>query len=156
MGTGRKSTDIEVEERIIFLLSLMSKGIKTHSNLFPFFSDKYPDLTERQFRYDLQKAHERIKEHLTEDAELLTSDLLRHLWELYNKAHKENDIRECRNIIKQISELTGANAAAKVELSGKDGQPIIFKEVIYDPEKENGKESTTDYEAGRSDSLPTG
>ena len=118
MGIGRKSTDIQVEERIIFILDLMSKGIKSFSDLFRFFSDEYPDLTERQFQYDLQKAKDRIKEHLTEDVELLTSDLLRHLWELYNKAHKEKDFRECRNIIKQIAELTGANAAMKVEHSG--------------------------------------
>lgn len=142
MGTGRKSTDIEVEERIIFILDLMSKGIKSFSDLFRFFSEEYPDLTERQFQYDLRKAKERVKEHLVEDVELLTSDLLRHLWELYNKAHKENDVRECRNILKQIAELTGANAAAKVELSGKDGQPIIFKEVVFDPQKDGKGDKT--------------
>lgn len=142
MGTGRKYSEKEIEDRILFILDLMSKGIKATSDLFRFFSDEYPDLTKRQFEYDLRNAKERVKEHLVQDVELLTSDLLRHLWELYNKAHKENDVRECRNILKQIAELTGANAAAKVELSGKDGQPIIFKEVVFDPEKDGKGDKT--------------
>lgn len=113
---GRKHSNLEKEERILFLLDCSSKGIKGTSDLFRFFSSKYPDLTKRQFQYDLKDAKDRIREYHSEDVDFLIVDLVKHLWELYNKSLKIQDYRECRAVIKTISEITGASAAHRIEI----------------------------------------
>lgn len=115
MGKGRKYSEIEIEERILFILECSSKGVKGTSDLFRFFSENWPDLTRRQFEYDLKKAKDRIKEYHADDVDFMISDLTKHLWELYNKSMKIQDYRECRAIIKTISEITGATAATKID-----------------------------------------
>lgn len=92
-----------------------SKGIKGTSDLLRFFSEKYPKISKRQFEYDLKDARDRIKEYAVSDIEEYTSELLKHLWELYNKSLKIQDYRECRAVIKEIADITGAKAATKID-----------------------------------------
>lgn len=104
---GRKYSDMEKEERILFLLELRSKGVKSTKDLFRYFSEKYPDLTKRQFEYDLQEAKENIKEYFEKDVEFEVSEIAKHLWELYSKSFRLQDYRECRALLREISELKG-------------------------------------------------
>lgn len=128
---GRKKNAIEVEERVTFLLDLISKGVVGTSDLFHFFSEKHPDLTKRQFEYDLRKAKEKIKEYITAEQEDITADLIKRLYELYNKSLKIQDYRECRSIVKTIAEITGVEAAKKIDHSTK-GEPITPTIIIGD------------------------
>jgi hypothetical protein len=129
-GQGRKSSEIEYQERVAFLLECMSKGVKGTSDLFRFFSEKWPGLTKRQFEYDLAAAKETILEYHAEDIEFLINDLTRHLWELYNKSLKIQDYRECRSIIKTIAEVTGALASKKIDVTS-GGNPIQVTPISF-------------------------
>lgn len=127
---GRKNTAIEVEERIHFIVYCRSKGMKSRGDLLRAFSDKYPDLTERQFDYDYQKARERIREYFESDMDFQRVELTKHLWELYSKSLKLQDYRECRNIIREISELQGLKVN-KTDLTsnGKEVPTLTFVPV---------------------------
>lgn len=120
---GRKYSETEVEERILFILGLRSKGVKATSDLFRFFSEKYPDLTKRQFEYDLKKAREKITEYFETEAEFEIAEIVKHYWELYNKSLKLQDYRECRNILQEITKIKGL-VVKKVEHSGNIDIPI--------------------------------
>lgn len=114
---GRKSSNMERQERILFLLELRSKGVKATSDLFRYFSEKYPDLTKRQFEYDLREAKEKIKEYFEEDVNFEIAEIVKHYWELYSKSLRLQDYRECRVILKQLAEIKGLTTQ-KVEHSG--------------------------------------
>lgn len=114
---GRKHSDLEREERILFLLELRSKGVKATSDLFQFFSGKYPGLTKRQFEYDLAEAKEQIREYYEKDVEFEVSEIAKHLWELYSKSFRLQDYRECRALLREIADLKGLKVQ-KVEHSG--------------------------------------
>lgn len=145
---GRKKSSIEVEERVLFILDLLSKGIKGTSDIFRFFSDEYPELTKRQFEYDLKKAKDRIKEYFYEEIDDLRNELSKHLWELYNKNLKIQDYRECRNIIKTISELTGADAPKQIDHTTKGESLNEINITIKNPSVPVTKEDDIDEEIG--------
>lgn len=115
---GRKYSEIEIQERITFILDCRRKGEKTTSGLFRFFSEKYPNLTKRQFEYDLRVAKELIREHFETDIDFEISEIVGHYWDLYNKSLKMQDYRECRSILKEVSALKGL-VVTKLELKQK-------------------------------------
>lgn len=129
---GRKHSDAERDERIAFLIELHSKGVCGTSDLFRFFSERYP-LTRRQFEYDLKKAREQIKEYHADQIEDLSALLVRNLWELYSKNLRVQDYRECRNIIKTISDITGAAQPTKIEHSGNARVLLVAADDINEP-----------------------
>lgn len=104
---GRKYSETEVKERILFILELRSKGVKGTSDLFRFFAEKYPNLSKRQFEYDLKEAKKIILEYFSNDIKMQVSEIEKHYWELYSKSLKLQDYRECRSILKNISDLKG-------------------------------------------------
>ena len=108
-GSGRKYTQLQVQERILFLMSIRSKGVKGNKDLFRIFSEKYPDLSYRQFEYDLKKVKDEISEYFEKDRDFEISETVKHLWELYSKSFKLQDYRECRNVLKDLANLKGLN-----------------------------------------------
>jgi hypothetical protein len=126
---GRKHSDFEREERILFILDLRSKGVKSTSDLFRFFTEKYNDVTKRQFEYDLQKAKALISEYHEKDLEFTVSEISKHLWELYNKNLKIQDYRECRNVLKDYSDLLGLKIQ-KIDITGEIPIKVEVKDFI--------------------------
>lgn len=103
---GRNS-DLEREERILYILQLRSKGVKATSDLLRFFASEYPKISKRQFEYDLKKAKDLIAEHFEEDVQFQVAEITKHYWELYSKNLKLQDYRECRAILSELSKLKG-------------------------------------------------
>lgn len=126
---ARKSTDIEVEERVLFILSCRSKGMKGSTDLLSAYTEQYPDFTSRQFYYDLEKAKKRISEYFSAETDLLVSELNKHYWELYNKALKIQDYRECRQLLNDIAKLANLYTS-KHEVTGKDGERLLGNVVV--------------------------
>lgn len=126
---------MEKEERVLYLLELRSKGVKGTSDLFRFFSEKYPDLTKRQFEFDLAEAKELIKEYHVEDVEFQVSEIVKHYWELYSKNFKLQDYRECRNILKDIAALKGL-IAQQVNHGGKIQLEVPEFVILNDKKKD--------------------
>lgn len=141
--TGRKHSDLEKQERILYILELRSKGVKGTSDLFRFFSEKYPDLTKRQFEYDLKEAKELIATDNQETIDFQVSEIDKHLWELYNKSLKLQDYRECRNILKDLSALKGLlvkhvdvkSGGEKIEGGAGVTMKDVFEAKLYKEQK---------------------
>ena len=142
---GRKYSSLEKEERVLFLLECHSKGIKGTSDLLRFFAEKYPNIGKRQFEYDLKDAKDRIMEYHAKDVDFIICDLTKSLWELYNKSMKIQDYRECRAVIREISEITGAKAATKIDHTTA-GEKIEFKGFNFLPGDSNATDTEKDTE----------
>lgn len=139
---GRKHNKIERDERILYLLGLRSKGVKGASDLFRYFSEKYPDLTKRQFEYDLQEAKVLISQYFEKDSEFQVAEIEKHYWELYSKSLKLQDYRECRAILSEVSKLkaliverkdhtvSGLPDSIKVNIIGKIAPPVKNEDDI--------------------------
>ncbi len=113
---GRKSTNEEVAERVVFILDCRLQGMKSRTDIFSAFGEKWPDISFSQFELDLAKAQTIIMEYHEKNAENILSELTMHLWELYGKSLKLQDYRECRAVLKTIYDITvGKTPAAAVE-----------------------------------------
>lgn len=112
---GRKSSEDQSNERIEFILEMRSKGEKSSTVLMSAWKERY-NLSEGQFRADYSKAKAIIAEYFQKDIEELSNEVSRHLWDLYAKSMKLQDYRECRAILKQITDLAiSANAISTAQ-----------------------------------------
>lgn len=140
--TGRKHSDLEREERIIYILNLRSKGVKGRSDLLQFFTKEF-NLSESQFDKDLKIAKEKIKEYFDSDVDFQISEMAKHYWELYSKSMKLQDYRECRNILKDLSALKGLlvkhvdvkSGGEKIEGGAGVTMKDVFEAKLYKEQK---------------------
>jgi len=124
---GRKSSEDKSSERVEFILEMRSKGEKSSTVLMSAWKEKY-NLSEGQFRADYSKAKAIIAEYFQKDIEELSNEVSRHLWDLYAKSMKLQDYRECRAILKQITDLAiSANviSAARKTVEEKPASPLM-------------------------------
>lgn len=105
----------------------ISRG-KTREQIENWYKNKYPDLSEKTMKSDLQDAFDQLisKQEIFNNymRELLTEryDML---WEL---AIEKGDIKAATAILKQMTDLFGVNAPQKQEISIKDADfEISFK-----------------------------
>ena len=116
---GRKSSQAEVEARIDFIMSVRAKGEKSTSVIMSGWMEQFPGLSEGQFQKDYQKAKNLIQEYFEKDVDILASEVTCHLWDLYARSLKLQDYRECRAVLKQITDTAldalKAKPAAQVE-----------------------------------------
>lgn len=124
---GRKSSEDQANERVEFLLELRSKGEKSSTVLLSAWKEKY-NLSEGQFRVDYGKAKAIIAEYFQKDIEELSHEVSRHLWDLYAKSMKLQDYRECRAILKQITDLAisaSTISATQKPVEEKPASPLL-------------------------------
>lgn len=136
MAKGR-GTELNKAERILFLMRCRSQGIKTNSDLLELWLEQWPDLSTSQFYKDMETVKARIMESLENDMNFEASELVRHLWELYNKNLKIQDFRECRAVIAEISKLRGHDVKKIDHTSG--GEKITFPFELIKTETETKK-----------------
>ena len=146
---GRKHSKIERDERILYILDLRSKGVKGAADLFRFFSEKYPNLTKRQFEYDLKEAKKLISQYFEKDSEFQVAEIEKHYWDLYSKSLKAKDYRECRAILSEISKLkalfvervdhtvSGLPDNIRIEVVGGTVPPVKNEEDIDEHPRKN-------------------
>lgn len=105
------------EARIQFLLQLRSKGEKSETALLSAYKQKF-GLSQKQYQDDSKKVKALIAEYYKADVQSLCEELSMHLWDLYAKSMKLQDYRECRAILKQISDLAISKTDVSQETEG--------------------------------------
>lgn len=92
------------EERVAYLVQLKARGEKSKTALKSAYLEKF-GMPMAAFKKDMDEANRVISEYFSENAEEFRNDVSMHLWDLYAKSYKLQDYRECRALLKQITDL---------------------------------------------------
>jgi hypothetical protein len=123
---GRKNSQAEVDARIDFIMGCRAKGEKSTSVIMSGWMEQFPGLSEGQFQKDYQKAKGIIQEYFEKDIDILCSEVTKHLWDLYAKSLKLQDYRECRAVLKQITEVALDAIKAKPEAKAEKPKSTLM------------------------------
>jgi len=104
---------LEVKERVNFAYSLMIVGTKRRDAV-PLLQEKYNVGQKQAYNY-WNSALELRDEDLEEYREKALADQISLLRNLYDKNYKNQDYKECRAIVAELSALLGTKAAQKIE-----------------------------------------
>jgi hypothetical protein len=113
------------------IVSLRAKGEKSDSAIKAAYKSEIGSV--KNYAKDSKAAKSVIAEYFQKNMEELSADVSMHLWDLYAKNYKLQDYRECRAILKQITDLT--------QTVGEVAQPIakepspILKAIFDHPKK---------------------
>ena len=83
-------------------------------SVIQYCAEKY-DIEERQADEYIRKARDIMHSDMQISVEIKKSEILTQYYDLYNKSYKIEDYRECRNVLKEISDIFGVEAAKKIE-----------------------------------------
>lgn len=92
-------------EGVEFIVRLRARGEKSEAALKAAYKEEFGNT--KNYTKDLQEAKTVIAEYFQRNIEELAKDVALHLWDLYGKNYKLQDYRECRTILRQITDLTG-------------------------------------------------
>lgn len=85
-------------------MQLKARGEKSESALKSAYLEKFGKPA-ASFKKDMEEAKRIIAEYFSENAEEFRNDVSMHLWDLYSKSYKLQDYRECRALLKNLTEL---------------------------------------------------
>ena len=100
---SKKSTKAEVEIRIAEIAKLLIEG-KPTQYIIPYSAKKW-EIGVRQTTNYIKRATEKITKSVNKNLERDFSLAVQRFQDLYNKAYDNNDLRLCRMINKDLSEL---------------------------------------------------
>lgn len=104
-------------------MQLKARGEKSETALESAYLEKFgKPIT--SFRKDMDEANRVISEYFSENAEQFRNDVSMHLWDLYAKSYKLQDYRECRALLKQLTDLA---ATAKEWAAVKKEEPKVSR-----------------------------
>lgn len=118
----RGKADIaEHDKRVNEVYLMLLQGF-VRKQIIQYASENYK-IGERSTDDYIRKARELFKSNLETETESKKFQILTQYYDLYNKNYKEEDFRECRNILKDISVVLGIEAPKKIDHT-TDGQAI--------------------------------
>lgn len=135
---GEKSTDIEVNERVMLVAKAMLEGYTNRRILLQYISEKYNnwDRDVRMIDHYISRAKEVLSDIMQNDLELEKNLALNRLDALYTMNYKIHDFRECRNIVEARAKLLGLNEAEKTNVKVSYERPlIVFSDEDHDSEE---------------------
>ena len=109
------------------IMKEISRG-RTRSQIEEWYQKKYPELSEKTMKSDLQEAFDQIvskQEVFNNNIRELLSERYDILWEM---ALNKQDIKTCTTILKQMADVFGATVQ-KQEITVKTEEPI---EIIFE------------------------
>lgn len=124
MGTNSKiketrATQAEVENRVAVVVEMILQGYPRHKILS--YGLKEWKIRAKGTDTYISKAKKIIKEIANQDSEMEFEKAKARLNDLYSKAFKNKDYRECRNIQAELNKLTGVYAPVKQQHTGDIG-----------------------------------
>lgn len=105
------------------MVQLKARGEKSETALKSAYIERFGRPLQ-VFRKDLEEANRVISEYFTENAEQFRNDVSMHLWDLYAKSYKLQDYRECRALLKQLTDLA---TTAKEFAAVKKEEPKVSR-----------------------------
>lgn len=112
-------------QQVNFIIEQRLKAVKGKTELKALYVQEFQNsLT---FEKDYREAEKIIGEYYNRDTIAGTAEIAMHLWTLYDKSYKLQDYRECRNILKQIHDITilrppAESTAKEVDIFARPGK----------------------------------
>ena len=128
MKRGRKSTEMEYENRIPDLMYMMLIEHLSYNEFIKKAADKY-NVTQRTSSIWWSDIRTRLKERYSQQTEEVIQDQLARYFSLYEAALERNNNRVARECLADINRLYGIEKPAKVDVTSA-GEPITIKIVM--------------------------
>lgn len=121
---GEKSTDVEVNERVMLIAKAMLEGYTNRRILLQYLSEKYDKWGKQDRMVDIYiaSAKEIIADIMQNDLEFEKNLALNRLDALYSMNYKIHDFRECRNIVEVRAKILGYNASESIKVEINETQ----------------------------------
>jgi hypothetical protein len=131
-------SSVDKQKRIFDVYTLMLQGAN-RQQIIQYCSEKYK-VTERATDYYIEDARKLMKENFlkTDDANFMKSEIYARLESLYQQNIEIDDLKECRNILKDIRDMLGLNEATKTNL-------VVTNTVTPEQAKKIANELDNDY-----------
>lgn len=120
---GKKATNAEIEQRISEVYQLVVNGAR-RAKILRHATDSGWDINERQIDRYIARATDMMREAAIVDREKELGRAIARLHDLYERAHADGNHATSLAILREMTQLTGVAAAAKLEISGPDGGPV--------------------------------
>lgn len=119
---GRKSTEIEYEEKMTRVFELMVWEKKSYTEFRDIISKEF-GITTRAAENMWTDARTRLKERFTQEREEILSEQLNRLYDLLNRCRESGNRRVESEVLRDLNKLYGLDAPQKVDITS-GGNPI--------------------------------
>ena len=128
-------TSAEKTRRVNSVLTLVLQGA-SRDVIIQYCAKEFKTNTRASDEY-LAKAKQLLIENFakTKEKELMQAEVFARFENLYQQNIEIDDLRECRNILKDISDLLGLNAATKTDITSKGNELKQWTINIVDEHK---------------------
>ena len=119
---GRKSNEIDFEERLPDLLELMTVKKLSYTEFKVQVSKKY-DVTQRTAENWWKEIRTRLKERFEQESEEIITEHLTRLFDLLERSKQRGQSRVEREVLADIAKIYGIESPQKVDLTS-GGEPV--------------------------------
>lgn len=130
----KRPQDITSAERIIRVQEVYNMILQgaTRQQILRYCAGSF-NVKERVCDDYLSEAKQLLKENFakTEDADLMKSEIYARYELLYKQSFDVDDFRECRNILKSITDLLGISQPAKLDITTKGESINSTPQIVF-------------------------
>lgn len=122
-----KVNDAESKRRVSQIYALLMQGYQRKK--ITEYAFKHWGIKERQADEYTKKAKLLVQDDFDDNIEYKRTEILAQYYDLYNKNYEEENYQECRNVLKQISDVLGVSVA-DIKVKKDNVININLKEVL--------------------------
>jgi tRNA A37 N6-isopentenylltransferase MiaA len=119
---GRKSNEIEYEERMVRVFELIVYEKKSYTEFRDIISKEF-DISTRAAENMWQDCRNRLKERFNQEREEILSEQLNRLYDLLNRSRLSGNRRVEAEVLRDISKIYGLDQPVKMDITS-GGNPI--------------------------------
>lgn len=129
--SGRKSTVIEYEERMVRVFELIVYEKKSYTEFRDLVSKEF-DITTRAAESMWTDCRNRLKERFSQEREEILSEQLNRLYDLLNRSRLSGNRRVEAEVLRDISKIYGLDQPVKVDITSNGNQ--LSLNIVLDKE----------------------
>ena len=129
--SGRKSTVIEYEEKMVRVFELIVYEKKSYTEFRDIVSKEF-DITTRAAESMWTDCRNRLKERFSQEREEILSEQLNRLYDLLNRSRLSGNRRVEAEVLRDISKIYGLDQPVKVDITSNGNQ--LSLNIILDKE----------------------
>jgi hypothetical protein len=125
---GKKATDAEINARIAKVYSLLLNGQKRRGVLQYAAKNEW-GISDRQVDEYIKRATVILQEQSKEELDYARAMSINRHDDLYFRSMSINDFKTALAIQKSRDEISGVRNTGKMEVTGKNGEPVVVKVI---------------------------
>jgi len=126
--SGRKSTELEYEEKMVRVFEVMLYHKKSYTEFKEQMSKEF-GIAQRAAENMWLDARTRLKERFSQEREEVLSEQLNRLYDLLNRCRESGNRRVESEVLRDINKIYGLDQPVKLDLTS-GGEPISLNIVL--------------------------